>query len=89
MGPGGHHFGTPHTQARFKSEFYQSTLADRTGYDAWLDAGSQDTAQRAYKIWKELLKQYQPPPLDPAINDALKEFVARRERELEGVNLYD
>ena len=89
IGPGGHHFGTPHTQARFKSEFYQSTLADRLGYDAWQDAGSQNTAQRAHKIWKELLKQYEAPPLDPAIRDALKDFIARRERELEGVNLYD
>lgn len=89
VGPGGHHFGTPHTQARFKTEFYQSSLADRLGYDAWLDAGSQNTTQRAYKIWKELLKQYQPPPLDPAIKEALNDFVARRERELEGVNLYE
>lgn len=89
VGPGGHHFGTPHTQARFQTEFYQPFLSDRLNYETWREAGSFDTAQRAYLIWKELLTQYEPPALDPAIEAGLREFVARRERELDGVNLYD
>jgi trimethylamine--corrinoid protein Co-methyltransferase len=89
VGPGGHHFGTPHTQARYRSEFYQSALADRQGYDTWLEAGGLDTAQRAKLIWKELLAQYEAPPLDPAIKDALQAYVERREWELLGKNLYD
>jgi len=89
VGPGGHHFGTPHTQARFSTEFYQSSLADRLNYESWLAAGSQDTARRANAIWKEILAQYEAPPLDPGIRDALEDYVARRERELEGRSLYD
>jgi trimethylamine--corrinoid protein Co-methyltransferase len=89
VGPGGHHFGTPHTQARYSSEFYQSFLSDRLGYETWASAGSWDTVKRAHLIWQEMLAHYEPPPLDPAIQEALQDYVARRERELAGKNLYD
>ena len=89
VGPGGHHFGTPHTQARYSTEFYQSFLSDRLGYETWLAGGGLDAAQRAYAIWNDLLAQYEPPPLDPGIKEALDDYVARRERELEGKNLYE
>ena len=89
VGPGGHHFGTPHTQARYETEFYQSALSDRQGYDTWLNAGGKDVVQRAYATWKELLAQYEPPPIDPALDEALQDFVVRREKELVGKNLYD
>jgi len=89
VGPGGHHFGTSHTQARYATEFYQTTLADRLGYETWAAAGSWDTAKRAHAIWKDLLAQYEPPPLDPIFKEALIEFVEKREKELEGKNLYD
>ena len=89
VGSGGHHFGTSHTQARFQTEFYQPFLSDRLNYQTWADGGEFDTAQRAHLIWKELLRQYEPPPLDAAVKEALQDYVAHRERELEQVNLYD
>lgn len=89
VGPGGHHFGTAHTQARYRTEFFQAALADRQPYDTWYETGALDTMQRANTVWKELLAQYEPPPLDPALNEALRDYLARRERELEGKNLYD
>jgi trimethylamine--corrinoid protein Co-methyltransferase len=89
VGPGGHHFGTPHTQARYSTEFYNSFLTDRQGYENWVAAGSQDAAQRAHAVWKDLLAHYEQPPLDPGIQAALADFVKRREKELEGVNLYE
>ncbi|MCP5096347.1 MAG: trimethylamine methyltransferase family protein [Chloroflexi bacterium] len=88
VGPGGHHFGTPHTQARFKTAFYQPFVTDRQGYEPWLAAGGEDAMQRAHKIWKQLLKAYEPPPLDPGIEEELADFVARREKELDGTDLY-
>jgi trimethylamine--corrinoid protein Co-methyltransferase len=33
-------------------------------------------------IWKKLLAGYQPPPLDPAVREAIAEYVARRRAEL-------
>jgi trimethylamine---corrinoid protein Co-methyltransferase len=89
VGPGGHHFGTPHTQARFATEFYQSSLADRLGYETWAAGGEWDATKHAHHVWKEMIATYEPPPLDPAIKQALTEYVQKRERELEGKNLYD
>jgi trimethylamine--corrinoid protein Co-methyltransferase len=89
VGPGGHHFGTAHTQARFATEFYQSTLADRLGYETWAAAGQWDAAKHANQIWKDMLAAYEPPPLDAAVQQALVEYVEKREKDLAGRNLYD
>jgi len=89
VGPGGHHLGTTHTEARYRTAFFPATLADRQGHDAWLAAGGQDTAARANRVWKELLAAYEPPPLEAAVAEALDDYVARRERELAGAHLYD
>jgi trimethylamine--corrinoid protein Co-methyltransferase len=89
IGPGGHHFGTSHTQARFATEFYPSTVADRQGYDTWEAAGGVDAPRRARQVWDAALAAYEPPPVDPAVREALDDYVARRERELAGVNLYE
>jgi trimethylamine--corrinoid protein Co-methyltransferase len=88
VGPGGHHFGTPHTQARFSTEFFEPFLADRLNYETWLEAGSFDMLKRAHLLWKELLTQYEAPPLDPTLKEAVETYVARRETELEGAELY-
>jgi trimethylamine--corrinoid protein Co-methyltransferase len=90
VGPGGHHFGTPHTQARYLTEFYQSsTIGDRLNWENWEAAGSQTAEQRASTLWKEMLKHYEQPPMEAGILDGLKDYVARRERELEGKSLYE
>jgi trimethylamine--corrinoid protein Co-methyltransferase len=89
VGPGGHHFGTPHTQARYSSAFFDAALSDRQGYDTWLAQGALDAPQRANRVWKELLAAYEPPELDPGIEQGLREFVEKRGRELAGKNLYD
>jgi trimethylamine--corrinoid protein Co-methyltransferase len=89
VGPGGHHFGTAHTQARYQTAFYQSALADRQGFDTWRENGRTDTYQRAHYLWQEWLTHYEQPLLDTAVREALNEFVARRERELAGKNLYE
>jgi len=89
VGPGGHHFGTAHTQGRFATEFYSPLLSDRQGYETWLAAGGAEAPQRANALWKEVLAGYEQPPLDPGIAEAVADYVARRERELEGKSLYD
>ena len=89
VGPGGHHFGTAHTQARFETEFYQSTLSDRLNYETWAEGGEFDTAQRAHLIWQNLLTQYEAPPLDPGIAEGLQAYVTRRVQELEDASLYN
>ena len=39
-------------------------------------------AQRANKKYKQLLKEYQRPSLDPAKEEALREFITRRKNEI-------
>lgn len=82
VGPGGHHFGTPLTMARYRSEFYRPIVSDRQNHDAWQENGAQDAVQRAYQVWKQLLADYEEPPLDPAVEEELREYVERRKQEL-------
>jgi trimethylamine--corrinoid protein Co-methyltransferase len=82
--PGGHHFGTAHTLARFETAFYMPMLSSRQNFESWQEAGSLDAAQRANVIWKRLLADYVPPPLDPAIAESLSDYVARRKDEIHG-----
>jgi trimethylamine---corrinoid protein Co-methyltransferase len=38
--------------------------------------------ERACALWQRLLADYEPPPIDPAIDEALQAFMARRKEEL-------
>ncbi|MEX2648407.1 MAG: trimethylamine methyltransferase family protein [Alphaproteobacteria bacterium] len=82
VGPGGHFFGAAHTLARYEDAFYQPLLSDWRGFEAWRAAGAETAAQRAHRIYKDVLAAYEPPPLDPAIEEALKAYVARRKAEI-------
>ena len=77
-GPGQHFLGTAHTLANFETAFYRSTVADNNSFEQWLEDGSKDAAQRANGVWKKMLAEYQPPPIDPGIDEALLDFIARR-----------
>jgi trimethylamine--corrinoid protein Co-methyltransferase len=77
-GPGLHFLGNAHTLANFETAFYRSPLADNNSYEQWLEEGSLEAPQRANAIWKRMLKEYEAPPIDPAVDEALLDFVARR-----------
>ncbi|HXO64961.1 MAG TPA: trimethylamine methyltransferase family protein [Steroidobacteraceae bacterium] len=79
---GGHFFGSAHTLARYETAFYRPLLSDWSNFENWRDAGSRNATERATGIWKKLLAEFVPPPLDPAVKDAVADYVARRTREL-------
>ena len=81
VGPGGHFFGAAHTLARYETAFYAPMLSDWRNFETWREAGALTADRRANAIWKQLLAEYEPPPLDPAIDEALRAFVERRKRE--------
>ena len=81
VGPGGHFFGCDHTMARYETAFYRPMLSDWRNFENWRDSGAVETSDRATKIWKQLLADYEAPPLDPAIAEELDAFVARRVAE--------
>lgn len=76
--PGGHFLGCAHTQANFETAFYRSTVADNNSVEQWEAEGRLDAAQRANKIWKRMLTDYEAPPLDPAIDEALLDYIKRK-----------
>ncbi|MER3418244.1 MAG: trimethylamine methyltransferase [Chloroflexota bacterium] len=77
-GPGQHFLSNPHTLANFETAFYRSEIADYNSFEQWQEQGALDAAQRASRVWKRMLADYEPPPIDPGLDEALREFIARR-----------
>ncbi|MCB1884486.1 MAG: trimethylamine methyltransferase family protein [Geminicoccaceae bacterium] len=80
-GPGGNYLGCAHTMRHFETANHPSRLADTASFEQWTEAGGRDLEQRANACWKGMLADYQAPPLDPGIDEALLDFMARRKAE--------
>ena len=80
--PGQHFLGTAHTFANFEHAFHTSSVADNNSYEQWSEEGGLDASQRANAMWKKRLAEYEPPPLDEAIDEELRSFIDRRKAEL-------
>jgi len=81
VGPTGHFFGASHTMERYETAFYAPFLSDWSNFENWEERGSLTTPQRANKMWKQILAEFEPPPMDEAIREELQAFVARRKQE--------
>jgi len=81
VGPASHFFGSPHTLERYADAFYTPLLSDWSNFENWRDGGAVDATQRANRIWKQLLAEYEEPALDPAVAEELTAFVAKRTEE--------
>ncbi|WP_423979477.1 trimethylamine methyltransferase family protein [Ilumatobacter sp.] len=78
VGPAGHFFGEAHTQQRYATEFHSPMVSDWRNWESWTDAGQPDARTRANGVARELLANYEQPPIDDAIVAELREFVDRR-----------
>ncbi|MFZ5709378.1 MAG: trimethylamine methyltransferase family protein [Pseudomonadota bacterium] len=78
VGPGGHYLGCAHTQANFKTAFWRTDLLDYKPFETWDEEGGRDTVQLARERVAKMLGDYQQPYLDPAVNEALNAFVAKK-----------
>ena len=74
----GHYLGCAHTQANFETAFYRSNIADNNSFEQWLAEGEQDAAKRANTLYKRMLREFEAPALDPAIDEALLAFIGKR-----------
>ena len=81
VGAGGHFFGTAHTLERYETAFYQPFLSDWRNFESWSQAGAQTALERAHTLYKKVLADFTPPPLDPAIGEELAAFVAMRKED--------
>lgn len=82
VGPGGHFLGCAHTQAHFETAFYDSLIADYSSYEQWSSEGGLTADQRANRVWKKMLGDYVDPGMEPAQEEALAAFIARRKESL-------
>ncbi|MDE2792783.1 MAG: trimethylamine methyltransferase family protein [Paracoccaceae bacterium] len=82
IGPGGHFLDHPHTRKRFETAFFLPEMYDNNAVEQWLAEGSVETPERALRRARKLLGDYQEPKLDPATDEALRDYIARREREI-------
>jgi trimethylamine--corrinoid protein Co-methyltransferase len=78
VGPGGHFFGTAHTQARYRTAFFAPMISDWRNYESWREAGSPSAYDTANRLYKQRLADFTPPPIEPERREALEAFVARR-----------
>ncbi|MEM7043483.1 MAG: trimethylamine methyltransferase family protein [Pseudomonadota bacterium] len=81
VGPGGHFFGSAHTLARFETAFYPPLLSDWRNFETWEEAGRPLTLDHASQLVQQLLSEYEPPALDPAISEELDAFLENRRLE--------
>ena len=77
-GPGQHYLGHEHTLANFETAFYRSPVSDNSSFEQWEAEGATEAAQRATAIWKKTLEEYEPPPIDAAVDEELKEWIDRK-----------
>jgi len=82
VGPGGHYLGCAHTQANFKTAFWRTELLDYKPFETWDEEGGRDTQALAATRVEKLLRDYQPPELDPAKAEALAAYVAGRKASM-------
>jgi trimethylamine---corrinoid protein Co-methyltransferase len=83
VGPASHFFGCGHTMANYETAFWDSEIADNEPFEKWQAAGSEDAATRANRLWKKKLAEYEAPPLDRGIDEALQDFMGRRKTAME------
>ncbi len=77
-GQASHFLGTDHTQANFKTAFWRTDLLDYKPFETWQEEGERDTVALARERVAKLLKDYQKPAIDPAVDEALAEYVAKK-----------
>ena len=82
IGPGGHYLGHPHTLEHFQQAFFMPEMFDNNSIEQWQAEGSVEITQRALQRARDLLNEYEEPKLDEAVNEALLDYIARREHEI-------
>ena len=85
IGPGGHYLGHAHTLEKFKDAFFMPEMFDNNSFEQWVSEGSTEITERALKRARSMLDTYEEPKLDAGIDEALRDFIDRREREIPAV----
>jgi len=82
-GHGGHFFGTAHTLANYTTAFYEPLVSDWSNFETWSENGEQTAYQRANRIYRETLQNFEEPPMDATVRQSLEQYTRERRREVE------
>lgn len=82
VGPGGHYLGHPHTLEHFQQAFFMPEMFDNNSIEQWQAEGGIEITERALIRARAMLNEYEEPKLDEGVNEALLDYIARREREI-------
>lgn len=82
IGPGGHYLGHAHTLENFQRAFFMPELLDNNSIEQWQAEGAVRTTERALRFARALLAGYEEPKLDAGVDEALRDYITRREREI-------
>jgi trimethylamine--corrinoid protein Co-methyltransferase len=77
-GPGQHYLGTDHTLANFETAFWRSATAEGNSFEQWDAEGAKDTQARAHERWRQMLSDYEAPPLDDEMDHRLTTWIRGR-----------
>lgn len=76
--PGGNFLSTAHTMRHFSTANFEPAIAEAGPFERWSEAGSIGIDQRASAVWQGMLRAYEPPPMDAAVDESLRDFMERR-----------
>ena len=82
-GHGGHFFGTAHTLANYTTAFYEPLVSDWSNFETWSENGEKTAFERANIIYRQKLKEYEPPTMSDSKRESLQEYANQRRREVE------
>ena len=57
-------------------------MFDNNSIEQWQAEGSVEITARALQRARDMLNEYEQPAIDPGVNEALLDYIARREREI-------
>ena len=82
-GIGSNFLGVAHTMRNYRTANYRAELADTNSFEQWTEDGSKDMQQRAYERWTKMLQDYEAPPMDQSVEEALLEFMAKKKASMD------
>ena len=81
VGPGGHFFGTEHTQQRYRTEHFRPMVSEWRNFESWDEGGRREAHQRAEDLARQLIDAHREPSMNQGQRAELDEYVERRVAE--------
>lgn len=82
VGVAGHYLKEKETLMHLRREHWMPAISSRATYGRWTELGAKDIVMKAHEKAEKILREYQPKPLDPKIQEDLHEIVKKFETNI-------